>query len=144
MRKNVATLIVAALALALSACGGKDESSVAKSAPTPTTAAKQVYTVAWSHYIGWEPVALMAANGTLKKHADKHGIEVKVLPPMAYAESLTQFAGGAFHAVVATNMDALLALNAVETEAIIVGDYSNGNDGVVLRGWKKPGDIKGR
>lgn len=141
-RKIVAPLVVATL-LALSACGGKDESSAAKSAPTPT-AAKAVCTAAWSPYIGWAPIPLMASNGTLAKYAAKHGVEVKVLPMMTYADSLTQFAGGAFHAVASTNMDALMALSAVETEAIVVGDYSNGNDGVVLRDGKKPSDIKGR
>jgi NitT/TauT family transport system substrate-binding protein len=131
MKKLLATTI-ASVVFALSAS--------AFAAP----ATKQVYTVAYSHYIGWEPVALMDKNGTLKKWANKYGVEIKVTPPMAYGDSLEQFNGGAFHAVTVTNMDALTAFNSVESEAIIVGDYSNGNDGIVLRDGKTTADIAGR
>lgn len=105
---------------------------------------KKNFTVAWSHYIGWEPIGLMAANGMLKKWADQEGITITVKEPMAYVDSFTQFNGGSFDAVTITNMDALLALNAVESEVLVVGDYSNGNDGVVLRGGATAADIKGR
>jgi NitT/TauT family transport system substrate-binding protein len=45
-----------------------------------------------------------------------------------------------------TNMDALSipAGGGVDTTALIVGDYSNGNDGIVLKGKDKLADIKGQ
>ncbi len=46
-----------------------------------------------------------------------------------------------------TNMDMLTIPSAggVDSTALIVGDYSNGNDGVVLKGaGKKLADIKGQ
>jgi NitT/TauT family transport system substrate-binding protein len=45
-----------------------------------------------------------------------------------------------------TNMDALTipAAGGVDTTAVITGDYSNGNDGVVLKKGKSLADIKGQ
>ena len=43
-----------------------------------------------------------------------------------------------------TNMDALTipAAGGVDSTAMIIGDYSNGNDGVVLKGKSELKDIK--
>lgn len=132
MNKLFAAIVAAAVVI----------SGAAFAADTP----KKVYTFAWSHYIGWEPIALMAKNGTLARHAAKNGVEIKVTEAMDYIESVTQFAGGAFHALAVTNMDALIGpgFGGVDTEVIIVGDYSNGNDGVVLKGAKTCADAQGR
>ena len=45
-----------------------------------------------------------------------------------------------------TNMDALTipAAGGVDTTALIVGDFSNGNDGIVLKKGKTLADIKGQ
>ena len=45
-----------------------------------------------------------------------------------------------------TNMDALTipAAGGVDTTALIVGDFSNGNDGIVLKGKDELADIKGQ
>jgi NitT/TauT family transport system substrate-binding protein len=45
-----------------------------------------------------------------------------------------------------TNMDALSipAAGAVDTTALIIGDFSNGNDGVILKGKEALADIKGQ
>ena len=45
-----------------------------------------------------------------------------------------------------TNMDALTipAAGGVDTTALIVGDFSNGNDGIVLKNGKTLADIKGQ
>ncbi len=40
-----------------------------------------------------------------------------------------------------TNMDALTipAVGGVDSTVLIVGDFSNGNDGIVLKNGKRPG-----
>ena len=45
-----------------------------------------------------------------------------------------------------TNMDALTipAAGGVDSTAMIIGDYSNGNDGIVLKGKSNLKDIKGQ
>jgi NitT/TauT family transport system substrate-binding protein len=66
---------------------------------------------------------------------------------MDYIESINQYTAGKFDGCVMTNMDMLTipAAGGVDSTALIVGDYSNGNDGVVLKGaGKKLADIKGQ
>ena len=61
------------------------------------------------------------------------------------SSSINQYTAGKFDGVTVTNMDALTipAAGGVDTTALIVGDFSNGNDGVVLKNGKTLADIKG-
>ena len=104
--------------------------------------AKETYNVAWSHYTGWEPWAYANDNGILKKWADKYNINIKLTLINDYIESINLYTVGKFDACVMTNMDALTipAVSGITSEAIIIGDFSNGNDGLVTRNIK---DIKG-
>jgi NitT/TauT family transport system substrate-binding protein len=86
-------------------------------------------------------------SGILKKWADKYGIKIKLTQINDYVESINQYTAGQFDACVMTNMDMLTipAAGGVDSTALIVGDFSNGNDGVVLKGkGKKLADIKGQ
>jgi NitT/TauT family transport system substrate-binding protein len=75
----------------------------------------------------------------VKKWADKYGIKIEVKQFNDYVESINQYTAGAFDAVTVTNMDALSipAAGGVDTTAVIVGDFSNGNDAVIV----KKGDL---
>jgi len=113
---------------------------------TETAFAKNDFKMAWSHYTGWEPWQFIKDFGLMDKWAKKYGISVDIVLVNDYMESVAQFTAGAFDAVAVTNMDALTnpALGGVATEAVIVGDYSNGNDGVATKSGSKMSDIKGR
>jgi NitT/TauT family transport system substrate-binding protein len=103
--------------------------------------------VAWSIYVGWMPWDYAGSSGILKKWADKYGIEIELTQINDYVESINQYTAGKFDACVMTNMDMLTIPSAggVDSTALILGDYSNGNDGVVLKGvGKKLADIKGQ
>ena len=65
---------------------------------------------------------------------------------MTMSKSVNQYTAGKFDGVTVTNMDALTipAAGGVDTTALIVGDFSNGNDGIVLKKGKTIADIKGR
>jgi NitT/TauT family transport system substrate-binding protein len=104
------------------------------------------YRVAWSHYTGWEPWAYAQKSGTLKKWADKYGIEIELTLVNDYVESINLYTGGTFDACVMTNMDVLTipAVGGIDSTAIIVGDFSNGNDGIVLKKGETVKDLKGR
>lgn len=108
-------------------------------------AEKKDFKVAWSIYVGWMPWGYATDAGIVKKWADKYGITIEV-KQMDYIESINQYTAGAFDAVTLTNMDALSipAAGGVDTTAVIVGDYSNGNDAVILKGKDKLEDIKGQ
>src|SRR6185503_9221167 len=110
-------------------------------------AEKTSFKVAWSIYVGWMPWDYADQSGILKKWADKYGIKIELTQINDYVESINQYTAGQFDACVMTNMDMLTipAAGGVDSTALIVGDYSNGNDGVVLKGaGKKLTDIKGQ
>jgi NitT/TauT family transport system substrate-binding protein len=105
------------------------------------------FNVAWSIYVGWMPWDFADRSGILKKWADKYGIKIKLTQINDYVESINQYTAGGFDACVMTNMDMLTipAAGGVDSTALIVGDFSNGNDGVVLKGdAKRLADIKGQ
>lgn len=109
-------------------------------------APKKDFKVAWSIYVGWMPWGYAADHGIVKKWADKYGIKIDVTQFNDYAESMNQYTAGAYDAVTLTNMDGLSipAAGGVDTTAVIVGDFSNGNDAVILKNKDKLADIKGQ
>jgi NitT/TauT family transport system substrate-binding protein len=115
--------------------------------PALAAAEKTSFNVAWSIYVGWMPWDYADQSGILKKWATKYGIKIKLTQINDYVESINQYTAGMFDACVMTNMDMLTipAAGGVDSTALIVGDFSNGNDGVVLKGkGKKLEDIKGQ
>jgi len=109
-------------------------------------APKKDFKVAWSIYAGWMPWGYASDHGIVKKWADKYGIKIDVTQFNDYVESMNQYTAGAYDAVTLTNMDGLSipAAGGVDTTAVIVGDFSNGNDAVILKGKDKLADIKGQ
>ncbi len=105
------------------------------------------FNVAWSIYVGWMPWDYAERSGILKKWADKYGIKIKLTQVNEYVESINQYTAGGFDACAMTNMDTLTipAVGGVDSTVLIVNDFSNGNDGVVLKGKGKTlADIKGQ
>lgn len=115
---------------------------------SPTDAAKprQEFSIGWSIYAGWMPWPYAQQAGIVKKWADKYGIKINVVQVNDYVESVNQYTAGKFDGVTVANMDALTipAAGGKDTSAIIVGDYSNGNDGILLKGADSLKDIKGK
>jgi NitT/TauT family transport system substrate-binding protein len=121
---------------------------LAGTAAQPAVAAERTsFNVAWSIYVGWMPWDYADRSGILKKWADKYGLKIKLTQVNEYVESINQYTAGTFDACAMTNMDMLTipAAGGVDSTALIVGDFSNGNDGVVLKGKGKTlADIKGQ
>ena len=115
-------------------------------APDPNAEARKEFSIGWSIYAGWMPWPYAQQAGIVKKWADKYGIKINVVQVNDYVESINQYTAGKFDGVTVTNMDALTipAAGGKDTSAIIVGDYSNGNDGVLLKGANTLAAIKGR
>jgi NitT/TauT family transport system substrate-binding protein len=120
---------------------------LAMSSPAALAAEKSEFKIGWSIYVGWMPWDYMSKSGIMKKWADKYGIKVDVVQINDYIESINQFTAGQFDGCTMTNMDALTipAASGMDSTALIIGDFSNGNDGIVLKGTgKKLADIKGQ
>lgn len=107
---------------------------------------KDKFSICWSIYVGWMPWDYGDSSGIIKKWADKYDIEIDVVQINDYIESINQYTAGQFDGCSMTNMDALTIPSAsfVDSTAVIVGDYSNGNDGIVLKDKTSLKDIKGQ
>lgn len=104
------------------------------------------YSIAWSHYTGWEPWDYAAGSGILKKWADKYGIKINMVRVNDYIESINLFTAKKYHGCAMTNMDALTipAVGGIDCTALIIGDFSNGNDGIVTKKEKSLAELKGK
>ena len=129
-KRSVGALIAAALCIFSLAASAKDD-----------------YRIAWSIYVGWMPWGYAQDSGIVDKWAKKYGITIEVVQFNDYIESINQYTAGAFDGCTMTNMDALTipAAGGVDSTALIVGDFSNGNDGIVLKGADKTlADLRGQ
>lgn len=124
-------------ALLVTACSGAQEEAAAP---------KTEFNIGWSIYAGWMPWPYAEQAWIVKKWGDKYGITIKFVQVNDYIESVNQYTAGKLDGVTVANMDALTipAAGGKDTSAIILGDYSNGNDAVLLKGADGVGAIKGR
>jgi len=108
--------------------------------------AKDKFKICWSIYVGWMPWEYGDTSGIVDKWAKKYGIDIDVVQINDYIESINQYTAGGFDGCTMTNMDALTipAAGGVDSTALIVGDFSNGNDAVILKDKKDLKDIKGQ
>ena len=108
--------------------------------------ARKDFKVCWSIYVGWMPWGYIQDSGIMKKWADKYGITVEVVQINDYVESINQYTAGGYDGCAMTNMDALSipAGGGVDTTALIIGDFSNGNDAILLKTAKTLDAIKGQ
>jgi len=108
---------------------------------------RQSFSICWTIYAGWMPWEYAQVQGIIDKWAGKYGIRIKAVQLNDYIESINQYTAGQFDGCTMTNMDALTipAAGGVDSTALIPGSYSNGNDGIVLKGQGKSlKDIKGQ
>jgi NitT/TauT family transport system substrate-binding protein len=138
MSKTRLAIATAAMLITASCSGG---GGAQQDAPKRTE-----FSIGWSIYAGWMPWPYAQQAGIVKKWADKYGLKINIVQVNDYVESVNQYNAGKFDGVTLTNMDALTipAAGGKDTSAIILGDYSDGNDGIVLKGAKSLADIKGR
>jgi len=137
LARRAARFLLIALALAVTACSGSEEDA---SAP------RTDFNIGWSIYAGWMPWPYAQQAGIVKKWEDKYGVKITFVQVNDYIESVNQYTAGKLDGVTVANMDALTipAAGGKDTSAIILGDYSNGNDAVLLKGADGVAGIKGR
>lgn len=112
---------------------------------TRAWAKKPEFKVAWSIYAGWMPWDYAGSSGILKKWADTYGIEINLIR-MDYLPSVEAYVAQQVDACVMTNMECLdmPSASGIDSTILIVGDYSNGNDALLVRDNLKVQDLKGK
>lgn len=135
-------LSLASLLFVAACSGGNKENASGLAAEAP----KKEFNIGWSIYAGWMPWAYAEKAGILKKWGDKYGIKINLVQVNDYVESVNQYTAGKLDGVAVTNMDALTipAAGGKDTTAVIMGDYSNGNDGIVMKDGRSVADLKGK
>ena len=85
-------------------------------------------------------------SGIVDRWAARYGIDIDVVQVDGYIDSIERYMAGEFDACTMTNMDALTlpAAAGIDTTALVLGDFSNGNDGIVLRDGLGLDDLEGR
>jgi NitT/TauT family transport system substrate-binding protein len=109
-------------------------------------APKKEFNVCWTLYAGWMPWEYGASRGIVDKWAKKYGIDINIVQLNDYVDSINQYSAGKFDGCTLTNIDALTipAAGGIDSTALIVGDFSNGNDGIVIKGEdKRMSDLEG-
>jgi NitT/TauT family transport system substrate-binding protein len=130
------------MAVAMSACGKSGPGSD----PAAGSGKKTEFAIGWSIYTGFMPWYYAGKAGIVEKWARKYGITINLVQVNDYIESINQYTAGKLDGVLATTMDALTipAAGGRDTSVIIIGDYSNGYDGIVLKNGRSVRDIAGR
>ncbi|MBI5135273.1 lipid kinase [Candidatus Uhrbacteria bacterium] len=105
----------------------------------------QTFTVLWSIYAGWMPWPYAQESGILDTWGCKYGIKIN-LQQADYVPSIEAYVAGKADAVLMTNMDAMnfAGTGGIDSTAIIMGDYSNGNDAVITRDGLGLCDLKNK
>ena len=109
-------------------------------------AVKKEFRICWTIYAGWMPWGAISNEKIIDKWASRYGIKINIVQLNDYIESINQYTAGQFDGCTMTNMDALTipAAGGVDSTALITGSYSDGNDGIVLKGTGKTlADLKG-
>lgn len=113
--------------------------------PNAFTQKKTDFKVAWSIYAGWNPWAYAKESGILDKWAEKYNIDIKLMK-MDYIASIEAYTSKEVDACVMTNMDALTipVASGIASTAVILGDFSNGNDALLVRNNLTIDQLKGK
>jgi NitT/TauT family transport system substrate-binding protein len=143
--KSLVAMLFIAGTIGLVGCSSKsDKPDTKPNTPAPT--AKKHFRVGVSIYSGWMPWYHANSNGKLKAWADAYNLEIEFIPYADYPSSLDAYSAGKIDALVATNMDslAIAAASGIETTSIVMGDFSNGNDAVLVRNGLNVAALKGK
>jgi len=120
------------------------EAKVGTEALSVSPKAKGKYTLAVSIYVGWMPWYYAKESGVAQRWADRYGIDLEIVF-MDYIPSVEAYVARKADACVMTNMEALdmPCPAGIDTTSVIVGDYSNGNDKILVRGIPDVAHLKG-
>jgi NitT/TauT family transport system substrate-binding protein len=110
-------------------------------------AQKPSFKVCWSPYAGWLAWDYAKQEQIMDKWAEQYGIAIEIEKVPDSLSAIGQYSAGTFDACAMSNVDALsiAATSGIDSTALIIGDFSAGADGLVLRGFAKGlGDLKGK
>ncbi|GLK89352.1 putative urea ABC transporter substrate-binding protein [Pseudomonas turukhanskensis] len=109
--------------------------------------ARDQFRVCWSNAASALPWGYAAQQKIVAKWARKYRISIDVVRVDDPREAAQQYTAGQFDGCTMNNLHALTlpAAAGIDTTALIIGDFSAGNDGVLLRGkGVRAQDLRGK
>lgn len=93
------------------------------------------FKLVWIIYVGWMFWKYVDEFGIMDKWVDKYDIDVEIIQINDYIEFINQFIVGQYDVVILISMDVLLifVVGGVDFIVLLIGDYFNGNDGLVMK-----------
>lgn len=101
-------------------------------------------TLTTSAYVNWNAINASDKAGLYDQIEKKHGCNLKIVYYPDYLQSLDYFKTGKADAVTVTNLDQMTAIGAKPSTAVVLQDYSNGNDGLISRKKETIAQLKGQ
>jgi NitT/TauT family transport system substrate-binding protein len=134
--------VVAALVLALAACGGDDDSADAAAGSTGAAPAATKVTIGYSAWPGWFPLKVAEEKGFF----EQAGVDVDLRYFTDYIASLDAFTAGRIDGNTQTLNDTIAGVASGAKAAIVVNtDFSAGNDAIIVdRSIASVQDLKGK
>ncbi len=101
-------------------------------------------TLTTSAYVNWNAVNASKKAGLYDAIEQQHGCKLTIVYYPDYLQSLNFFTTGNADAVTVTNLDQMTALSSRDSVAVVLQDYSNGNDGLIARHAESVAALKGK
>jgi NitT/TauT family transport system substrate-binding protein len=144
--RTILSVFLALPFLAAAARGGPGDTRESSTLAGATRSPSKKLTLGVSIYVGWMPWYYAWENGIVERWAKSKGLELEVKYYTDYISSVNAFVAKQDDACVMTNMEALdmPCVAGLDSTVVILGDYSNGNDALLVRdGLTLPG-LKGQ
>jgi NitT/TauT family transport system substrate-binding protein len=117
---------------------------LAFAAAATLSAAECQVTLTTSAYVNWNAVNASQKAGLYDAIEQEHHCHLKIVYYPDYLQSLNYFTTGSADAVTVTNLDQMTALASRPSTAVVLQDYSNGNDGLISRHGTSVKGLKGQ
>lgn len=101
-------------------------------------------TLTTSAYVNWNAINASQKAGLYESVEKEHACKLKIVYYPDYLQSLDYFKAGKADAVTVTNLDQMTAISSRNSVAVVLQDYSNGNDGLISRNSKDIKELKGK
>ncbi len=97
-----------------------------------------------SAYVNWNAINASKKAGLYDAVEKEHQCKLDIVYYPDYLQSLNYFTAGKADAVTVTNLDQMTALASRASTAVVLQDYSNGNDGLIARNATDIKALKGQ
>lgn len=141
-KTSLQIFIIGILTYALTACDWANEFIEGLTAEKDANEMVKL-TLAVAPHIAWMPWFLAEEDGVFQSNTDIYNVNIQFVTD-TYHNTINKFINEEVHAIAITNIDAIAQLvrRDVEADAILITNYSNGNEAILLPTETDPNILK--